>query len=315
MLDKTSLFSLFLFVTSASYAADKIGISQIISNPALDQNLKGIQETLAKNGIKKENIEFQNAQGNPTLAAGIARHFIQDKTVIIAIGTGSAQAFLPFQQQKKFSLVFTAITNPREAGLVKNLTKPEANFTGISDHVSAQKQLLFMKKVLGKTKLRVGVLYNPSDSNSLSALQDTEAAGIQEGVTILKVSATKLADMLAATQKLVKDVDVLFINNDNLALSAVSKLVKIGEKAQKAVFSSDIDTIQLGVLGALGPDQYDLGRQTAEIALSLLKGKAISSIPVLYPEVVVQSLNIGQAKKLGLALSEDVLKTSVLVDS
>lgn len=314
MFRKTFVIFTLLSLSNLCNATDKIGITQIIGHPALDRNYKGIQDTLAKNGIKKEDIEFQNAQGNPTLAAEIARRFARDRRIVVALGTSSAQAFLPFRQQKNFNVVFSSITDPLGAGLVKNLQAPEANLTGISNNVPVQKQLQFIKNVLDKSTLKVGILFNPGDSNSLSAIKETEAVANLESVTVIKAPATKLSDMLSAAQKLINEVDLIFVHNDNLALSAIRSIVTIAEKSQKPVFASDIDTVRFGVLGALGADQYELGRQTAEVVLSLLKGKNTSSIPVAYPEIVVQSVNAKQAKKLGLTLSKDLVKASLVVE-
>lgn len=304
---------LFFFIQFLSFsvvlkASDKIGITQIIGHPAFDRNLKGIQDTLEKNGIKKEDIEFQSAQGSPTLAAEIARRFSRDRKIVITMGTASSQAFLPFQNKKELKVVFTSVTDPLGARLLKNLQAPEGNITGISNNVSALKQLQYMKKVLGRQNFKLGILYNPGDSNSLSALRETENAGKNEGILIVKAPANKLPDMLSATQKLIKEVDVIFVNNDNLALSALSSIVLIAEKAMKPVFSSDVDTLSLGVLGALGADQYELGCQTANMVLTLLGGKSVSSIPVAYPEKVIPSINRIQAKKLGIQIDEESLK-------
>jgi len=79
-----------LSLATWAQASGKIGISQIIGHPALDKNYKGIEDTLLKNGIRKEDIEFQNAQGNATLAAEIARRFVTDRRIVVALGTPSA---------------------------------------------------------------------------------------------------------------------------------------------------------------------------------------------------------------------------------
>lgn len=306
------ILSLLLPISSISFAASKIGITQIIAHPALDRNLKGIVETLEKNGIKKEDIEIQNAQGSPTLAAEIARRFTNDRELVIALGTPSAQAFLTYKLKKNFNVVFSSITDPLNAGLVKDLKVPDANMTGVSNNVAAQKQIQFIKKLLGKDKVTIAMLYNPGDANSLSAIQETEAIMNEEKVTLVKAPASKIPDMLSLTRKIVKEVDLIFIHNDNLALSALSSIVKIADLSKVPVFASDVDTMSLGVLGALGADQYELGRQTAEMALGILNGKKLSSLPVAYPQIIIQSVNVTQAKKLGLKIPEEILKNSVL---
>ncbi len=301
MFSRMSVCLFILTLSSTVKAGDKIGISLTIGHPAFDRNIQGIQDTLEKNGIKKEDIIIQNAQGNPVLATQIAQMFSRDRRIAIPLGTIAAQAFLGLKKQKNFDVVFSSVTDPLRAGLVKSLEKPEANITGVSNNVAALKQLQFIKKVMGKQNLKIALLYNPSDANSISAVREVEEAVEKEALTLIKAPTIKLADMLSQVQKVLKEADLIFIHNDNLALSALGGILKIADKAKKPVFTSDVDTVTLGVLGALGADQYELGRQTAEKVLNILKGKRVSDIPVSYPERVIEKLNEAQAKKLGLS--------------
>ena len=70
-----------------------LGITQIVEHPALDASRQGALDELAERGyVEGENlaIDFQNAQGNPTIAAQIARKFAGERPdMVLAISTPS----------------------------------------------------------------------------------------------------------------------------------------------------------------------------------------------------------------------------------
>ena len=81
-----------------------------------------------------ENLRFdyQSAQGNPGTAAQIARKFVGEAPeVIVPISTPSAQAVV--SATRDIPVVFTAVTDPLGAQLVRDLEKPGGNVTGMSD--------------------------------------------------------------------------------------------------------------------------------------------------------------------------------------
>ncbi|MBW8728557.1 MAG: ABC transporter permease, partial [Inquilinus limosus] len=115
-------------LSSAAVAADKVtvAVTQIVEHPALDAARDGVKKALEEAGYKDgENLVFQweSAHGNPATAAQIAQKFIvENPNVIVPIATPSAQAVVAATQD--IPVVFTAVTDPAGAQLVKNLEHP-----------------------------------------------------------------------------------------------------------------------------------------------------------------------------------------------
>jgi len=64
-----------LMVPGAAMAKTfKIGVSVIVSHPALDADQKGFEQALKDNGLKAK-YDYQNAQGDMSNAQAIARKF------------------------------------------------------------------------------------------------------------------------------------------------------------------------------------------------------------------------------------------------
>ncbi|MBW2252952.1 MAG: BMP family ABC transporter substrate-binding protein, partial [Deltaproteobacteria bacterium] len=72
-----------LMVPGAAMAKTfKIGVSVIVSHPALDADQKGFEQALKDNGLKVK-YDYQNAQGDMSNAQAIARKFKGDNLDLV----------------------------------------------------------------------------------------------------------------------------------------------------------------------------------------------------------------------------------------
>lgn len=104
----------------------KVAVSQIVEHPALDATRQGLLDGLKAKGYEEgKNLEFdyKTAQGNPAIAVQIARQFVgENPDVLVGIATPTAQALV--SATKTIPIVFTAVTDPVGAKLVKQLEQP-----------------------------------------------------------------------------------------------------------------------------------------------------------------------------------------------
>ena len=145
----------------------KIGITQIVAHPALDSAREGFKDAFKESGLKVT-FDEKNANGEIATANMIANNFVTEKVdLIYAIATSTAQSAA--QATNKLPVVFSAITDPEAAGLIKE------NVTGISDRVNVKQQLELLLKLDSKIK-KVGVIYNSSEQNSKVQVDDLKKA-------------------------------------------------------------------------------------------------------------------------------------------
>ncbi|MBY0293253.1 MAG: ABC transporter substrate-binding protein [Alphaproteobacteria bacterium] len=291
---KTTLL-LFLFSFSSAQSTPlKISILQTNEHPALNQARQGLVEELQSLGYKESKnliLDYQSAQGNPALAIQIAQKFASSyPDLIVAIGTPAAQAVLTATKDKVIPIVFTAVSDPLGAKLVTNLKAPEGHVTGISDFVSPESQFEFFKKLLPTLKT-IGIVYNPGEDNSTVLNHLMEKVAEKMDLKLVLAPASKSSDVLAASRSLCGKVDALFINNDNTALSAFKSVVKAANECSIPVFVSDLDVVDQGAHAALGPNQVDLGRQTARMVDRILTNKGMSLPAVEFPEKTEEYVN------------------------
>ncbi len=302
-----------LLLNISAYSQDtlkKVYIIQTIAHPALDRTYEGIIAGLSAEGfVDGKNIElkFANAQGDIVLSNQIAQKFVSsDPSVIVAIATSAAQSAASATRNNDIPVVFSSVTDPIGAGLVKNLNQPGANVTGVSNFVKLDQQLELFKQVLPKLS-KLGFIYNSGEANSVKILESLQAEAKLQGVEIVTSVAGKTTEVLAATNKLIGKVDAIFISNDNTALAAFGVITKSALAAKIPVFVSDTDMVINGALAALGPNQYNLGKQTAKIITAILNGKPIKDLPVEFPQAVELVLNEKIATELGISFSPETL--------
>ncbi|MGB5446627.1 MAG: ABC transporter substrate binding protein, partial [Psychromonas sp.] len=158
---KAIALSTVVLCTSLQAKTVYVATTAIVEHPALDAVRDGVKEVLNENGYTDDNLKFtyESAQGQPAIAAQIARKMVGDTPdVIVAIATPSAQAAA--SASKDIPVVFSAVTDPIGAKLVSTLTQPGGNVTGLSDMVNVKQQLALIKEFLPNLKT-VGVPYNP----------------------------------------------------------------------------------------------------------------------------------------------------------
>lgn len=297
-------------VFSASYAEmKKVYVNQIVEHPALDQTAKGIKDGLEKRGYKQgENLDFrvESAQGNIALASQISTKFVnQGADVTVGIGTPSAQSLVKAASEGKTKMVFSSITDPLSATLVTKLSGSNNNVTGMSNKVDVVPQFELFKELLPNLKT-IGFIYNPADANSIQQLDDVNVASEKLGLTIVPQAVNKTSDVPQAATRLAGKTDALFVYGDNTTLAALESVIMAANKEKKPVFVADTDAVELGALAALGPNQYDLGLDTAVMIADILDGKDINSIDVGFPNGLELFINQDAADKLGYTFSDEV---------
>jgi len=299
-------------VGSAQAADTKaVMVTAIVEHPALDAIRDGVKDELKAEGFdagKNLKWEYQSAQGNTGTAAQIARKFVGDNPdVIVAIATPSAQAVV--SATKTIPVVYSAVTDPVAAQLVKDWKASGSNVTGISDLLELSKQIDLIKRVAPNAK-RVGMVYNPGEANSTVVVQAMKELLSKSGMKLVEAAAPRSVDVGSAAKSLIGKVDVIYTNTDNNVVSAYEALVKVGNDAKIPLIASDTDSVKRGAIAALGVNYYDLGRQTGKVVVRILKGEKPGDIASTTSNKLELFVNTTAAKKQGVTLSPELVQSA-----
>lgn len=299
-----------LLPTAAQADSKSVKITAIVEHPALDAVRKGVKDVLGENGFKVgENLdwEFQSAQGDVGIAGQIAKKFVgAAPDVIVAIATPSAQAAVA-SARGRIPVVFSAVTDPVAAKLVKSWKASGGSVTGVSDMLPLEKHLDLITDSVDGVK-SIGVPYNPGETNAVVLVENFKKIAESKGIEVVTASAPSSGDVLMAVRSLVGKVDAIYVTTDNTIVSAFESVVKVGIDAQIPVFAGDTGSVERGAAAALGFNYYDIGRQTGQIVLDVLKGKNAGDIDVQGVEKTNLHVNLKAAEQMGLTLGEEMVK-------
>lgn len=319
--NKVALTGLILAVScGASYAAEmkKIAISTIVEVPSLMDAKQGVLDALAKRGYvvgQNLELEYQSANGSMPTQQQIAKKFIGgEPDVIVPITTPTAQSMVA--ATKDIPIVFTAVTDPIKAKLVKQYEQPGANVTGVSDAAPIGKQLDFFKRIVPDLK-NIGFIYNPGLDNALAALEIIKTEGKKRGISVVESAAPTTNEVILATKKLIGKVDAVYVPNDTTVVAALEAIVKIGQDVDMPIFAGDTGAVKRGVLAGIGLDYKEVGLVTGTMVADVLDGKKVGSINTVAAYDVVSKfkmiVNLESAKNMDVTIPAQIISEATKV--
>lgn len=293
---------------SEAPAAVKIGITQIVSHTSLDAAREGFKKALADNGyVAGQNVTYdeQNAQGDQGTATSIANKFASSNlNLILTIATPTAQA--TSQVITNVPILFTAVTDPVSAQLVKSMEAPGGNVSGTTDLNPVAKQVELIKKLKPDAKT-VGIIYSSGEVNSEVQVKLARETAQKEGLTLVEKAVTNAGEVQAAAESL--NVDAIYVPTDNNVVSALTSIIQVAEQKKIPVVAGEGDSVKNGAVATWGIDYEKLGYQTGLMAVKILKeGKNPGEMPVESQTDVKLVINSKAAGRMGVTIPED-LKT------
>jgi putative ABC transport system substrate-binding protein len=289
----------------------KIGITQIITHPALDLCRRGFIDQMAKEGFTKGvNVEYEfcNAEGDMTLASSIAQKFVSEKMdLIFSIATPTTQACAKAVKGTDVPVVFGALTDPVTAGVVNSWEKPGGNVTGCSDWADVGVQVKLGIDICPNVK-SLGIVYNAGEVNSLVQVEEVRnKVAPKLGLKVVEATAATTADVYAAAMSLVGRVDAIWEPTDNTVAAAMESVVKVCEGNKIPLFGSDISMAKKGAISGAGLDYYVNGAEAGKIAARVLRGVKPADIPVGRCTMTIVYLSPPAAKRMGVTIPQEVL--------
>ena len=286
---------------SESYS---IGINQLVQHPALDDATAGFKEAFADAGADVDWDE-QNANGEQPTALTIAQQFANaDLDMALAVATPAAQATV--QNLIDIPVLFTAVTDPVSAELVESMDAPGSNVTGTSDEAPIDQQLELLKELVPDAQ-NVGIVYASGEVNSQVQVDAATEAAEGLDLEIETQTVTSVNEIQQAVEAL-GDVDAIYVPTDNMVVSGIASLVQVAEEKQIPVIGAEAGTVEGGAAATIGIDYHELGRQTGEMALRILRdGEDPAEMPVEKATEFTYVVNEEAAQNQGIEIPEDIL--------
>ncbi len=292
---------LLAFAGCGSSGKKTVGIIQFGSHASLNNCYDGIMKGLTEGGIDADKYDFEyvNSNFDASVSQTQANNLVNKKAaVIIAIATPSAVAAANAAADKDVPVVYCAITDPAVMDNYENVT-------GSSDIPNFEKQLEVVTGFMGKTALKIGVLYSTEESSSPIQVENLKkAAEKYDGMEILASAVADINTIDTRTNELIdRSVDCFVNLLDNTVVGKLqTNILPITDEKKIPVFGSEIEQVKVGCVASASIEYIPVGEAAGKAAAEILNGKAASDIPVAVITDPNLYYNSTACEKLGLSV-------------
>ncbi|MFC2949028.1 ABC transporter substrate-binding protein [Virgibacillus sediminis] len=292
----------------------RVGATQIVEHPSLDEAYRGFQDALADAGLEVE-YDFQSAQNDQNNVKPISDGFVADNVdLIFANSTPSALGAL--QATREIPILFTSVTDAVDAGLVPSMDEAGDNITGVVDLHPEQIDATVEFIESNFPDATVGMIYNAGEQNSVNQVESVKAAAEGTGLSIEERTVANSAEVQQAATTLVEDADVFYIITDNTVVSALDSVVGVANDQDIPLIVGEPDSLAKGGFATFGIDYHTIGYRTGEMAAEILTGKKDpSEIPPEYPPEIQLFINKEGAEEQGVEWKDEWEESADLVET
>jgi len=284
-----------------------VSVTQIVEHPALDAMRNGVLDRLKEKGLDvAANVHI--AQGNAATNVQIISQIMGEQPdLVLAIATPGAQAAA--QKIHDRPILFTGVTDPVSAGLVKDLANTGGgNITGMSDFSPMDKHVALIRELVPSVQA-IGVIYNAGEPNSVVLVDKLKEEAAKVGLTVEEATIANSSGVYQAAKSLVGRCQAVYVPTDNTVVSALESAVKVCKENKLPLIAADVDSVARGAVAAVAVDYYKMGLQTGDMAYRILaEGEKPSAMPVEFLNDLNLHVNKSAAAAMGVTLPEATLQ-------
>ena len=253
-------------------------------------------------------IEYRSAEARPDKLPAIAAELVRrDVTIIVAAGTGAAQAAKA--ATASIPIVFTGGSDPVAIGLVSSLNRPGGNVTGVTiiSHLISAKRLEALR-LLVPHAASIAILVEPGNPSTPTVVSETQAAALALGLRTVVHTADSAVTLERAFAAMVQQkVGALFVGGGPTLGSLSRQVTTLASLHRLPAMYSLREYIEVGGLISYGSDFVGSFRQAGEYAGRILNGEKPANLPVQQSAKFELVINLVTAKALGLAVPDKLL--------
>jgi putative tryptophan/tyrosine transport system substrate-binding protein len=209
-------------------------------------------------------------------------------------------------------IVFTSIGDPIGAGVVKSLSRPGANITGLSSQTAeiSGKRLQMLEEIAPAIRI-IAVLLNPDNPFTAVALPELRNAADARGQR-LEICEVRTVDQLPTSLDAAVKAGAtgLTILETPMLFGLRREIVDLAARFRLLAIYTNRDFVSAGGLLSYGTDRRQQYRRAGELVDKILKGEKPGDIPVEQPTKFELVINLRTAKAFGVSIPETLLATA-----
>jgi putative ABC transport system substrate-binding protein len=254
-------------------------------------------------------LEWRYAQGDYRRVPEFVDEFVRGNVEVMVmdstVGTDVAK-----RATSTIPIVMALVLDPVGSGLIKSLSRPGGNVTGLSmmtDVDLNSKRLQLLKETVPQLA-RVAVMWNPDHPLHGREVNDLKARApsLSIGLSFVAVRGPEQLAPAFSSVSAAK-AQALYVIEDPLFFAQRETFLKLAAAAQLPTLHDLRRFPEEGALMSYGPDLYDLFRRSAGYVDRILKGAKPADLPVEQPTKFELVINLKTAKALGLEVPPTLL--------
>lgn len=151
----------------------------------------------------------------------------------------------------------------------------------------------------------VGLLYCSAEANSQYQVDTVQAALEKLGYTCKQYSFSDSNDLASVATTAANESDVIYLPTDNTVASNTEIVRNICEPAGVPIIAGEEGICAGCGVATLSISYYDLGVATGKVAVRVLNGEDISTMPVEYAPNFVKKYNKTICDALNITVPDD----------
>jgi len=285
-----------------------IGVPLILAGPnevIMQAFKKGLRE---RGYVDGENIriEHRSAGGKMDKLRDVVRELSQSGIDIFVAGAEAIALAIKEISPSTPTVLLAFDTDPVASGLVKSLSRPGGNITGVSTMLeeTSGKRVELLRDLLPAVK-RIGVLYDDYGQRQLEAFR-AGARVLNLDLRPLRMESATAYD--EAFQRARKDrIEAVVVAFSPRFFVERQSLVDSALKHRLPTVFYEQRSVNAGGLLSYGPDATQTWIRAAYFIDLILKGQKPSDLPVEQPNTYKLAVNLKTARALGLSVPEVVM--------
>ncbi len=205
-------------------------------------------------------------------------------------------------------VVMAASNYPVERGLVKSLSHPGGNITGMATFTSGtfEKRMQLLAEVVPRAS-RVAVLRLPGDQNDY-IMRDLERSAQRLGLKLQVIEVQRPGDFPAAFETAARgNAQAIMTAQGPFFLQHLRPFAELALKQKLPSFSGEPTAANAGVLMSAGASITASCHRAATYVDRILKGAKPADLPLEQSTTLGLEINLKTAKALGLTIPQSVL--------
>ena len=286
---------------AASY---KIGICQLVQHEALDAATKGFMDTVKEKLGDSVTFDEQNAQGDSNTCSTIINGFVSEGVdLILANATPALQAAAAGTNE--IPILGTSVT---EYGVALEIDDFDGtvggNISGTSDLAPLEDQAKMLNELLPDAK-NIGLLYCSAEANSQYQVDEVKKFLEDMGYACELYSFSDSNDLSSVATTVASECDAVYVPTDNTVASNTELINNIFLPAKIPVIAGEEGICSGCGIATLSISYYDLGCATGEMAVKVLQGEDISTMPIEYAPNFTKKYVPSRCEELGITIPDD----------